>query len=185
MKKYLLLISVFSILTACKQNIKLTPKEKQTYTQKGKKIAQATFKELSGNLMAQMKSGGIAKAIPFCNVQAMPLTNKIAKEHDVTIKRTSDKYRNELNQPTKRELEIINTFKERKLNKEKLSPIIEINKNSKKQFYAPIIIQPNCLACHGQVSTKVDSILKINYPNDLAKGYKVEDLRGIWSITFN
>lgn len=185
MKKYLLFISIFNILVACKQNIKLTPKEKQTYTQKGKKIAQATFKELSGNLMAQMKSGGITQAVPFCNVQAMPLTNKISETHNVSIKRASDKYRNILNKPTDRELEIIKQFKQLNTEKKEIKPVVEIGKDAKKHFYAPIKINQKCLGCHGQVSPKTDSIISIHYPNDLAQGYKEGDLRGIWSITFN
>jgi len=34
------------------------------------------------------------------------------------------------------------------------------------------------------VSKPTDSLIKTLYPNDLATGYKVGDLRGIWSIQF-
>jgi hypothetical protein len=43
-----------------------------------------------------------------------------------------------------------------------------------------------CLQCHGkQVEPEVaKQILKL-YPKDLALGYSENEVRGIWSITFN
>ena len=60
--------------------------------------------------------------------------------------------------------------------------------DGKVHYYAPIRLQKKCVACHGiskkQISKKTDSILKSLYPNDKATGFKENDLRGIWSITF-
>lgn len=185
MKKRILTVIFLALLVACNQKETLTPKEKEIYLQKGKTIAKAAFKELSSNLITQMKAGGVTQAIPFCNTKAMPLTNKVSEAHNVTIKRTSDKYRNELNKPTERELEIIKSFKKLNTEKKEIKPVVEIGKDAKKHFYAPIKIKQKCLGCHGQVNPKVDSIISIHYPKDLAKDYKEGDLRGIWSITFN
>jgi hypothetical protein len=56
-------------------------------------------------------------------------------------------------------------------------------------FYKPIMISmPTCLKCHGKPNIDIDeATLKAiaeKYPNDLATGYNLSDLRGAWKITF-
>ena len=135
-----------------------------------------------------MKLGGPAQAIPFCNVEAIPLTQRLSDKYEVTIKRTSDKLRNPANKPTERELKIINNYHRLISEKKEITPIVEVDSNNKKHFYAPIMMKANCLACHGKIeefmAVKTDSIIKSLYPNDKAIGYNEGDLRGIWSITF-
>ena len=175
------------VLISC--NTSFSEKEKEAYTLKGKEIAAASFLELSTQLTEQMKAGGPAQAIPFCNEKALPITNQLSEKFDATIKRTSNNLRNQENVPSKRELEILDNFHKMKLENKQLMPIVEVDATNKKHFYAPIIMKANCLVCHGTineaVNIKTDSILKSLYPNDKATGYAEGDLRGIWSITFN
>lgn len=182
----LLILLVFMAMVSCDNS--LSDKEKQESANKGNEISQATFKALSEKLTEQMKLGGPAQAIPFCNVEAIPLTQKLSEENNATIKRTSDKLRNQENNPTKRELEIINNYHKLISEKKEITPIVEVDNNNNKHYYAPIILKANCLACHGKVdefvTVKTDSIIKSLYPNDKAIGYNEGDLRGIWSITF-
>lgn len=184
--KNLLIVLVFMGMVSCGNA--LTEKEKQEYADKGSEISKAAFKALSGKLTEQMKLGGPAQAIPFCNVEAMPLTRELSEEYNVTIKRTSDKLRNQENKPSARELEIINKYHKLISDKREIKPIVEMDSNNNKHYYAPIILKENCLACHGKVeefvSVKTDSIIKSLYPNDKAIGYNEGDLRGIWSIEF-
>ena len=90
--------------------------------------------------------------------------------------------------PSKKELDILDEFHKMKIEGKQLTPIVELDAANKKHFYAPIIMKPNCLVCHGTinetVNIKTDSIIKSLYPNDKAIGYAEGDLRGIWSITF-
>ena len=83
---------------------------------------------------------------------------------------------------------ILDEFHKMKIEGKQLTPIVELDAANKKHFYAPIIMKPNCLVCHGTinetVNIKTDSIIKSLYPNDKAIGYAEGDLRGIWSITF-
>lgn len=184
--KNLLIVLVFVAMVSCGNS--LTDKEKQEYSNKGKEVAQASFEALSEKLTEQMKMGGTVQAIPFCNIEAMPLTQQLSEKHNVTIKRTSDKLRNQKNKPTERELEIINNYHKLISSKQAVKPIVEVDSNNKKHFYAPIILKANCLVCHGKVeefvTVKTDSIIKSLYPNDKAIGYNEGDLRGIWSIAF-
>ena len=184
-KKELVLLVLVSFLSC---NSSLTTKEKENYTSKGKEIIQASFKELSGHLMQQMKMGGPEQAIPFCNIQAMPITTKIADKFNVTIKRTSRKIRNSVNIASDRELEIIEEYESAIYSKNEIFPKVELDINGNKHFYAPIIVNSKCLSCHGKLegklSVKTDSLIKSLYPNDEAIGYSEGDLRGIWSVTF-
>ena len=187
MKRNILLIIVSIFLISC--NAGLTDAKKQEYTKKGKEIAQATMKELGGNLMKQMKLGGPQVAVPFCNAAAYPLTDKMAKKYNVKIKRTSHKIRNPKNSPNQEEKKVLEAYLAALNKKEALKPVVQKEKDEKVHFYAPIILQKKCLACHGTVGKEVtretDSIIKTFYPKDKATGFKVGDLRGIWSITFN
>lgn len=186
-QKAIFLLVIMVGLISC--NTSLSEKEKEAYTVKGKEIAQASFLELSTQLTEQMKSGGPAQAIPFCNQKAMPITNQLSEKFDVTIKRTSNKLRNQQNAPSEREQEVLDEFYKIKLEGKPLQPIVELDADGKKHFYAPIIMKANCLVCHGAinetVNVKTDSIIKVLYPSDKATGYAEGDLRGIWSITFN
>ncbi|MFO7719017.1 MAG: DUF3365 domain-containing protein [Gillisia sp.] len=184
--KNLLIVLIFMGMLSCDKS--LTEKETQEYVNKGNEISQATFQALSEKLTEQMKLGGPAQAIPFCNVAAIPLTQQLSEEFDVTIKRTSDKLRNQDNKPSARELEIINLYHKLISEEREITPIVEVDNNNNKHYYAPIMLKVNCLACHGTVeefvSLKTDSIIKSLYPNDKAIGYSEGDLRGIWSIEF-
>lgn len=183
------IILVAILMVSCKRSEVLTEEKKQEYITKGKDIAQSSFKALSGKLTEQMKAGGPKQAIPFCNVEAMPLTDSLSKEYNVSIKRTSDKFRNPKNEPTQRELEVITNYKDQKSKGAFLEPIVEESADKIVHFYAPILASNKCLACHGKLEetlkVQTDSIIKSLYPNDLATGYGDEELRGIWSITFN
>lgn len=187
MLKKVLTFGLVMLFISCSEGF--SEKEKQQYTEQGKEIAQATFKELSSNLMIQMKSGGPAQAIPFCNVQAVPIAEELSKKYNVVIKRTSNKLRSCENEPSERELEIMDQYEQLISENKELKPIIEIDKDQKKHFYAPIKIKANCLVCHGKVNetmtVKTDSIIKSLYQFDIATGYNDGDLRGVWSITFN
>lgn len=184
--KFFLTTLIFMSMLSCGNS--LTDKEKLEYANKGNEISQAAFKALSEKLTEQMKLGGPAQAIPFCNVEAMPLTQQLSEEFNVTIKRVSDKVRNEKNTPNKRELEIIDNYHKLISEKKEITPIVELGSKNNKHFYAPITVKANCLACHGKVgefvTVKTDSIIKSLYPKDKAIGYNEGDLRGIWSIEF-
>ena len=186
-KKSFFLLTIMIGLISC--NSSFSEKEKEAYTLKGKEIATNSFLELSTQLTEQMKVGGPAQAIPFCNQKAMPITNQLSEKFEATIKRTSNKLRNEQNAPSEKELDILDEFHKMKIEGKQLTPIVELDAANKKHFYAPIIMKPNCLVCHGTinetVNIKTDSIIKSLYPNDKAIGYAEGDLRGIWSITFD
>jgi hypothetical protein len=182
--KYIIQILVLVFFVSCQTNT-LTNKEVGQYTIKGKEIGQAVLKKLGGNLMQQMKNGGVKQAIPFCNVAAIPLTEELSKKYNVSIKRTSHKLRNTKNKLTLKEDDILKHYITSISNGEKVKPIVTKDDNLKIHFYAPIKMKKKCLVCHGDISKQTDSIIKSYYPKDLATGFKEGDIRGLMSITFN
>jgi len=166
MKKILIFTMLISLFSC---NATLSEKEKQEYSTKGKEISKATF--------------------DACNVQAAPIAQQLSEKYDVVIKRASDKLRSCDNEPSERELEIINNYKNLLEQGKELQPIVELDSTNAKHFYAPIIVKANCLVCHGKVNetmtAKTDSIIKLTYPFDIATGYNEGDVRGVWSIAFN
>jgi hypothetical protein len=152
----------------------------------GLEYALSTKKELGKNLMTAIQKDGTAAAMEFCHVEALPLTDRMAKKHQANIKRVSDKNRNPLNKANEEELSYIAHYKKMVKTGEEMKPIV-VEKESKVRFYYPITTNTMCLQCHGKpenIKPEVLQKIKTLYPNDLAVGYEENEVRGIWSIDF-
>ncbi|GLR17681.1 Tll0287-like domain-containing protein [Portibacter lacus] len=185
--KFLIIAILGVIITSCNMEQKGSKakidQDQEALMQRGKEVAQNTFKALSQELKKSMEEGGIEKAIAYCNINALPITDSLSNEYHAEIKRTSAKYRNPKNAPTMAEGKVLLAYQELKDKGEDMKPkLAEVG--GKQIFYAPIVMQEMCMKCHGpkdQISA-YDKILA-KYPTDLATGYKTGDLRGMWSIT--
>ena len=156
----------------------------KTYEEIGLEYALATKAVLGKNLMGAIQSKGTMHAMEFCNVQAMPLTDSMSIHYNAKIRRVSDKNRNPNNKANAEELQYIEQFKADVVNKRESKPVV-IEKGNQVQFYYPIPTNTMCLQCHGtQMKPEVTQQLLKLYPNDLAVGYGENEVRGIWSITF-
>ena len=157
----------------------------KTYANIGLEYALETKKVLGKNLMEAIQQKGTLEALAFCNSQAIPLTDSMSTKYNASIKRVSDKNRNPKNIANSEELHYIAQFKKELVSKQEIKPVV-IEKDDKIQFYYPIETNTMCLQCHGkQIKLEVQrQILKL-YPNDLAFGYNENEVRGIWSITFD
>jgi len=159
-----------------------------TYGERGLKYALTTKAVLGKNLMGAIQQKGTLGALAFCNEKAYPLTDSMAVVHNATIKRVSDKPRNPNNKASKKELSYINTFKTDIKNNIKPEPIVNQIDN-KVLVYYPISTNAMCLQCHGKpsqdIQNKTLTKLKKLYPQDKATGYNINEIRGIWSITFD
>lgn len=157
------------------------------YQEIGMKYATSTQKQLGKNLIAAIQEKGTLGAVKFCNIQAYPITDSMATVHHAVIKRVSDKPRNPNNKANAKELEHIAYFKSSIAEGKEYSPIVE-EEGDVVKFYAPLITNAMCLQCHGKpnndIQPEVMTSLQQLYPNDLATGYSANEVRGIWSITF-
>ena len=188
-KKLVLLLSFALFLVQCKVfgNKGIIPEnttEHKTLSKEVyKAIAEQTKKNLVENLTKQISENGAINALQFCNVNAIPLTQKLETEKGVTIKRVSDKNRNPENLANEAELEIIERFKAQLAKKEELKGTL---KNG--VFYAPITTNAMCLQCHGtekDIKPEVMAKIKSLYPHDKATGYQENEIRGLMVIKPN
>ncbi|AOW20127.1 Tll0287-like domain-containing protein [Urechidicola croceus] len=166
---------------------KMNSSKIKTSKEIGLEYVNKTKKELGKNLMGTIQKKGTLEAIKFCNKKAYPITDSMAVVQNAVIKRVSDKPRNKENKANLKELKIIDTFKKLIIHTGEYEPIVE-EINSEVQFYYPIITNSMCLQCHGTPNKDIEpdamQIIKQLYPEDKAIGYDVNEVRGIWSISY-
>jgi cytochrome c553 len=157
----------------------------EDYETIGLKYALDTKALLGKNLMGAIQNEGTLAALQFCNIQAMPLTDSMAVQYNANIKRVSDKNRNPNNLANTYEKQLIKQYAEDIQNGVSLKPVVVENKTNV-NFYYPIETNTMCLQCHGKnITTEISKEILRLYPEDLATGYEENQIRGIWSITFN
>ena len=201
MKKIIFLVVIFIGFTSCQnetkesKNNKKTNKEvskpsfdKKAYEIKGKKIAIETFKLFKGKIEEIGKTNGLDEAVNFCHNNAQTLTDSIGKANNVSMRRASHKLRNSKNKPNIDQLAVINNYLEQQETHKDLIPMVMKDDKGFVHFYAPIKLKKKCLQCHGkpieQINEKILKIIKTNYPDDKATGFREGELRGIWDIKF-
>ena len=162
--------------------------EDLSYGERGLKYALSTKAVLGKNLMRTIQKKGVLEALAFCNAQAYPLTDSMSVVHNAQIKRVTDKPRNPKNNANLEELQYINTYKKIIANNEEPKPIVKELDTSVMVYY-PITTNTMCLQCHGKPNETIEAStltkIKSLYPMDKAVGYTSNEVRGIWSITFN
>lgn len=167
---------------------KMKLQERKGPKEKGMQIALATKKELGKNLMAAINEKGAPHAVEFCNIKAIPITKEKENEFNATIKRASDKPRNPDNKASAKEERYIEKFKTLVTSNDNIEAVVEKEGDSF-HFYYPIITNDMCLKCHGEVNKEIlpetYKNITLKYPEDLAIGYDVNQVRGIWHIEFH
>lgn len=166
----------------------LSDTEKQHYLNLGDSIATTAQQSLLKNVTRAIQENGTAQAVAYCNIKATPLTDSISKAFTVKVKRLTDKTRNPENsirlEADKKAWEAIKRISTDPSN---LQKHILIQEGVSVYYYKAIQIgMPTCLSCHGNKETDIDAETLENifkkYPSDLATGYKLGDLRGMWKI---
>lgn len=192
MRNKYLFIGAIAILSAC------GPKEQQEQTQQEVKpsinyegvsagISEEAKKALGTELKAAMERGGVAEAIGYCNLNAIDITENVAKKYNATIKRVTDKPRNPTNAANAQELAQMQKWREL-LAAPTGQVLTQEETETERHFYLPIKIDAFCTTCHGvpgeTLTPENQAIIAAKYPTDQATGYKEGDLRGLWHITF-
>lgn len=199
MKLLIILANIILImsLTACSSKDKGTTDQKEDnivseekIMAMGDSIATNSQQTLAKNLQQAIQRGGIAEAIQFCNLAAMPLTDSLSRAYNVQIKRASLRLRNPEDAPTEQEEAILNNYQQKLAQGQDLTPQLYELDGEHLLYTKPIIINNAlCLNCHGevgkQVTTETYTLIQEKYPDDNATGHQMGDLRGMWSITFS
>lgn len=150
----------------------------------GQDIAQKTQASLGQALQKAISEKGVAGAVSFCNIQALPITDSLSKALNAKIRRVSDQARNRANQAQEGELFYIDMCKKALADKKELKPFISEDEKSFMGYY-PIVTNQLCSNCHGATAEMDQEVLaKINslYPKDQAVNYKANEVRGLFVI---
>lgn len=148
-------------------------------------------KEAKTNLVQKLTNaiaeGGTKQAIPFCKQNVMAFTNNLGTKKGVLLRRISDKPRNPMNLVSDEEKRI---FLEISANPTQVGeyPVKTVSTNETVTVYVPIPTSSLCLQCHGEPNVDIKKetleVLRNEYPGDLARGYQVGNLRGLFSVQF-
>jgi len=189
MKYIIITILAMLMLISCGDKKQYNEEEMEVYSKKGQEIVLETFGVLRTHLMSSIQTGGIGYAVGYCNEEAQKLMDSMSQVKGVKIRRTTLNVRNPNDVPDAFEREALLVIKESLTLGQSLHPILKKLDEKTIAYFHPILIDnPVCLNCHGVVGVNVDSTLfktiKELYPNDNATGYKMGDLRGMWSVRF-
>jgi hypothetical protein len=146
--------------------------------------------KLKGILLNQIQTNGVASALDICSDTAQVLTNEFGLQRGVFIQRVSFRNRNENNFPDDYEQTVLNSFQEMLENNKldantDLAELVNEGGFTYLRYMKPILIQPECLNCHGNLSSMQKEIsrqIRERYPKGKAYDYKPGDLRGAVSI---
>jgi len=190
MKKFLqfsVMLSMFIVLSCTQKSGSEIPQQLQSALRSDAKTFMDSLKSV---LIKEIQSNGIVSAVSVCSDTAQILTNNFGISKGIYIKRVSFKNRNPLNVPDEFESKVLKMFEALQA-KNQIKPeteyieLIEADGISKVRYMKPILVQPECLSCHGaedQISPQVKEIINKIYPDDKAKNYQIGDLRGAVSI---
>ncbi|MFA7096293.1 MAG: DUF3365 domain-containing protein [Gammaproteobacteria bacterium] len=143
---------------------------------------------LQGSLGKAMQEGGPTNAIDACNKAAPHIAQEQSAKHGWEIGRTSLKTRNDANAPDAWEQQVLQAFEERKAKGEDVAKMeyAEVVAEGGKQYFRYMKAIPTgelCLKCHGaEIEPGVKAKLDELYPNDKARGFKLGDIRGAFTI---
>jgi cytochrome c551/c552 len=157
------------------------------YKKLGQKYASEAKAALGKKLMKAITEKGPDGAVEFCSASALPLTDSLSLMYGAKIRRITDKPRNPLNKVNEKELAFIGRFKEYLVSDNPVEPILSLT-DGHVNFYYPIITNAMCLQCHGkskeQIATSTLVLLNKLYPDDMAREYQENEVRGMWAIRF-
>lgn len=182
-------ISIFAAATLLSASPLFADQNNAALKSEAKSIIQSFAGNLKGELQAAMKAGGPPNAIQVCNTRAPVITGASSDESGWSVGRTSLKLRNADNKPDAWELGVLKAFEERKAAGEDpmkiaYAEVVEENGGKTFRFMKAIPTGDVCLACHGasikpEIAAKLDSL----YPQDMARGFSVGDLRGAFTLS--
>jgi uncharacterized protein (TIGR01244 family) len=133
----------------------------------------AVFESLMTTVSEAVSAKGHAQAIESCSGEAGRLTERAGEAHGVSIGRTALRLRNPNN--------LAPFWARPAIAAQVEQPTYFARKDGRFAALLPIVLQKECVACHGpvdQLSNGVPQRLSVLYPDDEATGFVPGDLRG-------
>ncbi|MDP1595685.1 MAG: DUF3365 domain-containing protein [Methylotenera sp.] len=190
MRKYtlasLLLLASYSIAYA---DMPVSSPE-QNMLGDAKKLSAEFVQKLGGTLKQQLESSGTESALSVCKDVAPAMSAQHSNDKRI-VKRVSLKPRNntigvadewEANQLKQFDMAVASGKPAAEI---EMHAVTDEKDGRWFRYMKAIPTQPMCLQCHGgtdNIKPTVQTLLKQLYPNDLAVGYKVGEIRGAISV---
>lgn len=153
----------------------------------GDSISKAAQNALMKLLTEQLSKGSTAEALKYCQINAIPFTDSLSQAYNVTIDRRTFHPRNKNNLATDLDASLLDNYTYNAENSIVMEPIVQ-QEGDQILYTKPIIIKSGmCLQCHGSNNDIAEDTFKaLNelYPEDKARGYALDSLRGMWSLKF-
>lgn len=150
-------------------------------------LAERFQSELKSRLAAALAAGGPVQAIEVCKTDAPAIAARLSAESGAEVARTALRLRNPANAPDAAERAVLEGFAaQRRLHPDaQAQEHFESGAGGSAGYMKAIVTQAPCLVCHGATPAEpVRSALARLYPQDLATGFAVGDLRGAFTITW-
>lgn len=184
--KILLTATVLSSVLFASDLNQTKNKSLEAYKKEGVKYIKMLGGALKKELQAQMKidSSGLS-AMVFCTEQADSLTKSVNEKLPsyASVRRATLKARNSSNKADTLDEGVMDQFiREIAENKDVKTKPLLVETLSSYRIYKPLMIQPVCLKCHGdenKISSDIKKVIIDKYPQDMATGFKLGDLRGV------
>jgi hypothetical protein len=139
------------------------------------------FKEDLQEALGEGLAQGPAEAIAACQIEA-PEISKSFSRNEIRLGRASHRLRNPANVSPDWVSPILDAYVADPADRE---PRLTRLPNARLGYVEPILLQPLCLTCHGEVlGPEVASRIGELYPEDRAVGFAVGDLRGVFWVEF-
>lgn len=153
-------------------------------------IVGAFSDELRGELMTAMKAGGPVNAISVCNEKAPAIAAAHEAASGWSVARSSHKLRNPDNAADAYTAAAIADFVAREAAGEPAkslsrAEIVEEGGQKVFRFVKAIPTGQPCLNCHGGDEVKPEVVAKLAefYPDDAARGFGVDQMRGVFTLS--
>ncbi|TPH13452.1 Tll0287-like domain-containing protein [Litorilituus lipolyticus] len=184
--QFLIPLTIFSLLPIYAHAHK--PADEQQLTSEAKKIVKSFGGTLKPKLKQAIQSGGLVHAIDVCAIEAPKIAKKLSQKTQWDVSRVSLKTRNAKNATANNyEQKILQQFAQQKeqANTKQTANSLEHAEivNNEFRFMKAQLIEGVCLNCHGNtIAPEVKQALQKHYPNDMATGYSLGDVRGAFSL---
>ena len=136
------------------------------------------------DLQAALRSGlqqGTVDAIAVCRIQAPDIAESLSQD-GIRVGRSSHRLRNPANVPPAWVEPILAAYLAGTADREPRTVPLPGGRSG---YVEPIVLQPVCLTCHGEVlADEVAARIDELYPQDRAVGFEVGDLRGVFWIEY-
>lgn len=150
--------------------------------------ANAIVKKFAGALKPKLKSaiknGGFEKAIEVCATEAPAIAKQLSQDTGWQVKRVSLKPRSPHAAPDAFERKVLKTFDVRqRLGQAVDEMTYSALHDGSFHFMKAQAVEALCLNCHGKtIAPNIQKALHEHYPNDLATGYSIGEIRGAFSL---